>query len=285
MKWQETIDDYFEKLGFVKGQYFSDQQRDYYADSLIRGKYSIAIFSFMTDVEDFKKLKIIEPGCGVGSFSLLASKQGAFVVGCDIRKDILKLGKILNKLEGGKAHFVVANCLKMPFKENFFDYVFLWDVLEHTNEQKNMLEDVFRVLAYEGEILAKISNRLFPIEPHTLLPFLTYLPKKYSDNFIKIFRKEFYFWYKSYEKEIYLPTYWSARKWFEESDGENARFYNLFLHYIPFVGTFNMRHNIVTFKLPKFLRDIFGSHRFLNLASKWPIILFVKDWLVVAKKL
>jgi len=282
MKWEEVVDDYFEKLGFVKGQYFSDQQRAYYASSLSRGKYSIAIFSFLAKRKDLKNLKMFEPGCGVGSFALLASKQGAFAVGCDTRKDILKLGRALNRIEKGEAHFVVADCLHMPFKENFFDYAFLWDVLEHTTEQEKMLQEVFLTLSYRGVLLSKISNRMFPVEPHTLLPFLSYLPKSKADFFVKKFRNGFYLWYDSYEKEIQLPTYNTAKKWFEDLD--DVKFYNMFLHYLPYVGEFSLKHNIMSFKLPKILKKLFSSRAFLSIVSKWPFIVFAKDWIVVAKK-
>ena len=284
MNWQDAVEKYLDKIGLKKGNYFAEQQREYHVASMRRAEHGIALFSFLTGIKDFKKLNVFEPGCGVGPFSILVSKAGAFAVGCDIRRDFIKLAKILNKTEGGKAHFVLADCLQPPFKENFFDCIFLWDVLEHTTKQKNMLKSIFRTMKYNSMLFAKISNQLFPIEPHTLLPFVTYFPKKYSDVFIKIFRPGFYAWYDSYEKEIHIPTYRAAKKWFDGLDEENVKFYNMFLHYIPFVGMFGMRHNIMAFKPPRFLGRIFSSHVFLNFISEWPFILFAKDWLVVAKK-
>jgi len=283
MNWDEAIEEHFKKINLKEGSYFTEQQRQYHLVSMFRAKQTLALFSFLTGKKKFKKLKVFEPGCGVGPSSILFSKMGAFAVGCDIRRDFIKLAKTLNKIEKGKAHFLLADCLKMPFKENIFDCAFLWDVLEHTSKQKNMLKSVFHTLAYGGIFFAKISNKLFPIEPHTLLPFLTYIPKKYSDAYIKTFRRGFYAWYDSYE-EIHLPTYGTAKRWFDGLDDRNVKFYQMFLHYIPFVGMFGMKHNIISFKLPNFLKRIFRSRKFLNLVSKWPFIIFAKDWLVVAVK-
>jgi len=281
MNWREAIEEYFQVLGLKKGQYFTEQQRLYHLSSIARAKHGMALLSFLTGMKDFRNSFVFEPGCGVAPFSIIASKKGAFAVGCDIRREFIKLAKVLNKTEGGSAYFMLADCLQLPLKEDLFDCVFLWDVLEHTTKQKDMLKSVFRTMKYDGIFFSKISNRLFPVEPHTLLPFLTYMPKKFSDAFVKIFRPGFYAWYDSYE-EIQLPTYLAARKWFEELD--DVKFYNMFLHYIPFVGVFGVKHNVMSFRLPKFLESVFSSRAFLKLVSTWPFMIFAKDWIVVAKK-
>lgn len=282
MKWEDAIEKYFEVKGLKKGQYFTKQQKQYNISSITRARHTLAVFDFFVGKKSLKKMKIFEPGCGVGPVSILATKQGAFAVGCEIRRDFIKLGKILNKIEKGRAHFVLGDCLKMPFKENLFDYAFLWDVLEHTTQQKKFLKNTFKTVKCGGVVFSKISNRLFPIEPHTLLPFITYLPKKYSDTFVRVFRKDFYAWWDSYEKEIHIPTYGKTKNWFEGFD--DVKFYNFFLHYIPYVGDFWMPHNILSFRLPAPLKKLFGSHSFIEFISNPLFIIFAKDWIVVAKK-
>jgi Methyltransferase domain len=74
--------------------------------------------------------------------------------------------------------FQIANVLDLPFEDKSFDYVHSSAVLEHVGSsfnQKRMIEECLRV-ARKGVCLTT-PNRWFPIEFHTQLPLVHWLPK------------------------------------------------------------------------------------------------------------
>lgn len=76
--------------------------------------------------------------------------------------------------------FVFANALNLPFRANSFDYVHSSAVLEHVGtyaNQQRMCGECLRV-ARKGVCLTT-PNRWFPIEFHTQLPLLHWLPKSW----------------------------------------------------------------------------------------------------------
>ena len=86
--------------------------------------------------------------------------------------------KFLEKMYPG-LRFQIANALDLPFTENSFDYVHSSAVLEHVGcygNQKRMIAECLRV-AKKG-ICLTTPNRWFPIEFHTQLPLVHWLPKQ-----------------------------------------------------------------------------------------------------------
>lgn len=78
---------------------------------------------------------------------------------------------------------------RFPFAENAFDAVFCNAVLEHVGSrqgQESFLAELFRV-ARVG--LVSTPNRWFPVEVHTRLPLLHYLPKRQFDPVLRLLGK------------------------------------------------------------------------------------------------
>ena len=74
--------------------------------------------------------------------------------------------------------FVAGSALDLPFADESFDYVHSSAVLEHVGSfenQKKMIAECLRV-ARKGAFLTT-PNRWFPIEFHTQIPLLHWLPK------------------------------------------------------------------------------------------------------------
>jgi hypothetical protein len=75
--------------------------------------------------------------------------------------------------------FVQGNGLNMPFKDKSFDLVFSSAVLEHVGsfeEQCKFFKECLRVS--KKYVFLTTPNRFYPIEFHTYLPFIHWLPKK-----------------------------------------------------------------------------------------------------------
>lgn len=82
--------------------------------------------------------------------------------------------------------FVQGDALNLDFPKRKFDLVFSNATIEHVgnrSNQKKFISEAIRVGSKETIIV--FPNRWFPIETHTKLPFLHYLPNKIHRKIIK----------------------------------------------------------------------------------------------------
>jgi ubiquinone/menaquinone biosynthesis C-methylase UbiE len=82
--------------------------------------------------------------------------------------------------------FVRANGLALPFEDQTFDYVHSSAVLEHVGDcrnQRKFIDECCRV-ARRGVFLTT-PNRWFPIEFHTLVPVMHWLPSRWFRTFLR----------------------------------------------------------------------------------------------------
>jgi ubiquinone/menaquinone biosynthesis C-methylase UbiE len=89
--------------------------------------------------------------------------------------------------------FIRANGLDLPFKNGSFDYVHSSAVLEHVGQQRKQaqfLREIWRV-ARKG-VFVTTPNRGFPVEFHTVLPLLHWLPMPLYRKALTAIGKEFF---------------------------------------------------------------------------------------------
>jgi SAM-dependent methyltransferase len=82
----------------------------------------------------------------------------------------------LGKTYPGVRFVRIAGLGRLPFKDDEFDILFCNAVLEHVGgrpQQKEFLSEVFRV---SKRFFLATPNRWFPVESHTHLPLVHYLP-------------------------------------------------------------------------------------------------------------
>jgi SAM-dependent methyltransferase len=112
----------------------------------------------------------------IGTF--LGYNASAFGFGADeiVALDIdLPPNNILKEVPN--ANLLLADGMKLPFIESKFDMISLFSVIEHVTNQRALMQEVFRVLKPQGILIVQIPNRLFPVELHSGIPFLLFLPK------------------------------------------------------------------------------------------------------------
>ena len=80
----------------------------------------------------------------------------------------------------------------LPFADNGFDVVMMVSVYEHLAPSSRLrgFREVYRVLRPGGALIGQIPNMYFPIEPHSRLPFQSYLPKRLGEWYFKKFSPE-----------------------------------------------------------------------------------------------
>lgn len=100
--------------------------------------------------------------------------------------------KFLETLYPG-TEFKLGDVTALPFEDASIDVVFSSAVLEHVGshaKQEQMLAECYRV-AKKG-LFITTPNRWYPIEFHTLLPFIHWLPKKIHRWLLKIIGLDFF---------------------------------------------------------------------------------------------
>lgn len=138
--------------------------------------------------------KLLDVGCSDGSVLQYLCEKFPNYIGVDIdevalsicRKRGLKVQKIDDKL---------------PFPDRTFDIVTNDVVLEHVKDPHLLLMEICRVLKPDGILYITTANKYYPIEPHFYLPFLSYLPKKIANWYLKFMKID-----SNYD-DINLPSY------------------------------------------------------------------------------
>lgn len=80
----------------------------------------------------------------------------------------------------------------LPFQDKQFDVLFCSAVLEHVGtreDQKFFLEECMRI---SGKIFLTTPNRYFPLEMHTFIPFLHWLPWNTFQSIVRKTKGEFW---------------------------------------------------------------------------------------------
>jgi Methyltransferase domain len=73
---------------------------------------------------------------------------------------------------------VVADGRDLPFADQQFDVAFSNAVVEHVGGRDDQERFVHELCRVARRVFVTTPNRLYPIDPHTLLPFVHWLPEK-----------------------------------------------------------------------------------------------------------
>lgn len=101
-------------------------------------------------------LKFLDVGCGFGSTSILAARDGLEVYALDIdKRQLLWERDRKSKLE---INLVAADGQTLTFPDSTFDVVYCCHVLEHIPNDSKVLIEIYRVLKLNGILLLSVPN-------------------------------------------------------------------------------------------------------------------------------
>lgn len=165
----------------------------------------------LLDYKD-KKAKVLDLGCGTGLTLSVIAKTFPNSVGCEIgKKEVVATREILKEV-GVKIPVILYDGNHLPFADNNFDIVTSVEVYEHVDKPQVMLKEIKRVLKPGGILLISTANKLWPIEPHYHLPFLSLLPKMTAGLYLRILKRATT--YDDINLPIYKNFYLSVSKYF-----------------------------------------------------------------------
>lgn len=157
-----------------------------------------------------KNSRLLDCGCGIGLSLYYLSQFYTNSAGVEIDKASFKTAENQFKKLKCKAKLKFYNGGRLPFPDNYFDIVTSMEVWEHALNTKTMLKEIKRVLKPDGILHITTANKLWPIEPHYKLPFLSYLPYILADFYVRLTKRAPFY------HDIHLPTYGEFKKSIEE---------------------------------------------------------------------
>lgn len=94
---------------------------------------------------------VLDVCCGTGDLTQIIRKffPRAKIIGLDFSKNMLLQAKKKNPEEV----FIQADCTKLPFKDNEFDYVTAAFGLRNIQDRKKAIREIYRVLNYGGKFM------------------------------------------------------------------------------------------------------------------------------------
>ena len=97
-----------------------------------------------------KSKKIVDLGCGDGGIvsSLINSFKSKEIVGIDISPR--RIGSLKKKFPGRKFH--CEDICKTSLKKNLFDIVISTQAIEHVEDDKELIEEIYRILKKGGYV-------------------------------------------------------------------------------------------------------------------------------------
>lgn len=87
-----------------------------------------------------------------------------------------------------------GNAQQMPFKDQSFDFVTCFEMLEHVADQNQVLAEIRRVLKPNGSLIMSVPHRWWvfethgadlPLLPWNRVPFFSWLPTKIHDRWAR----------------------------------------------------------------------------------------------------
>jgi SAM-dependent methyltransferase len=189
-----------------------------------------------------KTTKILDLGSenGTNIFNVLQDTdyQAENIYIADIDENAVETG---NKLYGFNA-VLISETEQLPFTDKFFDIVYCSSVIEHTtvvksdvwnwtdgkefktaswNRQKSFAKEVIRL---GKQYFVQTPSKTFPIESHTWLPFVGYLPREY---FLPILKVSNWYWIKQSAPDFNLLGETEMRGLFPEAKIVSEKKYGL----------------------------------------------------------
>lgn len=137
---------------------------------------------------DLEDRRILDIGCGMGMYVRQFRRFSSEVYGVDVDPDkVAAASESLPNLQ-------VSPAESLPFEDGTFDIVLLNEVIEHVDDDRESIQEAYRVLAPGGSIVIYAPNRLYPFETHgfyfrgryyfRLLPILAnWVPNFVRDRF------------------------------------------------------------------------------------------------------
>lgn len=132
--------------------------------------------------EDANKVKVLSVSTGYGVWDYLLLKNFSNISeiwATDINSDILSKCERKKLSESGNWNFKLVKPEEpIPLEDNYFDFIYHMDVIEHVNKPYSFISDQYRMLKPEGVLFLTTPNLLRPANILRLLTGKLFFPRQ-----------------------------------------------------------------------------------------------------------
>lgn len=127
---------------------------------------------------DGGNVRVLDIGCSFGIILEQVTPVDGLGVGVDMDRS---LGR-----DAPNLLFARADAENLPFESGSFDIVICNHVYEHTDDAQKLLSEIRRVMSDDAVCYFAGPNKFEPVEPHYRLPFLSWLPRRLADGYMRL---------------------------------------------------------------------------------------------------
>ena len=143
----------------------------------------------------------------IGTTPSIDNEQNIFLENVKNNQNVTCLSdqdcRIIKKKYKNIKNVLIGDAKNTKLENNSFDIVHSNATIEHVGSFKNQVAFVREMIKISKlSVFIQTPNRLYPIDFHTILPFIHWLPKKIHRKILKFLNKDFY----SKEENLNLLT-------------------------------------------------------------------------------
>ncbi|MBV1735320.1 MAG: class I SAM-dependent methyltransferase [Candidatus Desulforudis sp.] len=175
------------------------------------GQWLKQLLEFLQINYNLKGSRILDLGCGTGELTVRMRCLGYGAYGLDVHEKHLRLAKILAMENGSSEEMFILNDLnsnKLPFADTELDIITMFSVLEHLDDSTLnwLLPELKRIC--RGVVYVLVPNRLKPVDDHTGLRFVPWMPRWLAAGYLKIrSKKHGYFISQGGDWDVYYRSF------------------------------------------------------------------------------
>jgi len=143
----------------------------------------------MQMVPNLKSRQVIDVGAGDGTFLIDCARNEICASGIELNPEKVKAGLARALDLGISIDLIEGNAENIPYSESSFDFVNLSETIEHVRFPEKVVSETFRVLASGGYAYISVPNRFSWYDTHFHIPFVNWLPRRWSDAYISLWGK------------------------------------------------------------------------------------------------
>ena len=152
-------------------------------------------------------MRALDVGSGNGYTTVELSERCRHVTGIELSTErVRRANQLKAKRRRENLEFRSQSVFHLDENEDY-DLVILDNVFEHLPDQARALRVLQRVLRPGGALFILAPNKLWPLEVHYRLPFLSYLPLPLANAYLRLTGRG-----TDYTDCSYCPTYFGMRR-------------------------------------------------------------------------
>lgn len=160
--------------------------------------------------KQLREMDVLDVGSGQGNYCFELEGQVKSVVGCEPYDPAYKVALLEKKSLNSKVSFYNTAIEELKIRKKF-DLILCLTVIEHMPNAKKSFRQIFQLLKQNGIIYLTAPNKLWPMESHYKLPFLSWLSLPLANFYVRMLgRAQFY------EDSSYSKTYFGMKAFFDQ---------------------------------------------------------------------